>query len=78
MEFYSNSKIWNIVRLLAVIGLSVLPILSIVVLYVLLSQNARLGCIVAFSLLCLAILATLSNARNVEIIAATAVYDTCF
>ena len=74
MELYSNGKIRNMVRLLAVIGSSVLPILSIVVLYVIPSANARLGCIVAFSSLCSAMLATLSNAKNVEIIAATAAY----
>ena len=74
MELYSNGRIRNLVRLLAVIASSVLPILSIVVLYVIPSANARLGCIVAFSSLCSAMLATLSNAKNVEIIAATAAY----
>lgn len=72
MSLYSDGKIRNLVRLLAVIGSSVLPILSIVVLYIISSPNARLGCIVAFSFLCSAVLATLSNAKNVEIIAATA------
>ena len=72
MFLYSDGKIRNLVRLLAVIGSSVLPILSIVVLYVISSPNARLGCIVAFSFLCSVVLATLSNAKNVEIIAATA------
>jgi hypothetical protein len=74
MAVYSDGKIRNAVRLLAVIGSSILPILSIVVLYVITSQTARLGCIVTFSALCSATLATLSNAKNVEIIAATAAY----
>ena len=72
MSLYSDGKIRNLVRILAVIGSAVLPILSIVVLYFIPSPNARLGCIVAFSSLCSAVLATLSNAKNVEIIAATA------
>ena len=72
MSLYSDGKIRNLVRILAVIGSSVLPILSIVVLYVISSPNVRLGCIIIFSFLCSAVLATLSNAKNVEIIAATA------
>ncbi|MCJ1355199.1 MAG: hypothetical protein MMC33_005190 [Icmadophila ericetorum] len=74
MGLYSDGKIRNFVRLLAVIGSSVLPILSTVVLYLIPSLGARLGCIVAFSLLCSATLATLSDAKNGEIIAATAAY----
>jgi hypothetical protein len=72
MGFYSEGKIRAFVRLLAIIGSSLLPILSIVALYYIPTQKARLGSIVAFSTLCSAILSLLTDAKNVEIIAATA------
>ena len=72
MLIFSNQRIRSFVRLLAVLLSSVLPILSIVVLYNVTSEKLRLGLIVLFSALCSAALATLSNAKNVEIIAATA------
>jgi len=72
MRFYSDQKIKSIVRVLAIILSSVLPILSIVVLYIVKSDKARLGLIVAFSAACSAALAILTNAKNGEIIAITA------
>lgn len=72
MAFFSDDRIRGLVRLLAVIVPSLLPILSIVVLYFIVSQTVRLGIIVVFSALCSAALALLSDAQNVEIIAATA------
>jgi hypothetical protein len=72
MLIFSDQSIRSFVRLLAVLLSSVLPILSIVVLYSVTSEKLRLGLIVLFSALCSAALATLSNAKNVEIIAATA------
>jgi hypothetical protein len=61
-----------VVRLFAILLSSILPILSIVVLHNVDRQSVRLGLIVLFSALCSAALATLSDAKNVEIIAATA------
>jgi hypothetical protein len=72
MLIFSNQRIRSFVRLLAILLSSVLPVLSIVVLYSIKSEKLRLGLIVLFSVLCSAALATLSNARNVEVIAATA------
>lgn len=72
MSFFSEDRIRRFVQLFAVILSSVLPIVSIVALYYIPTQKARLGAIVSFSALCSATLATLSNAKNVEIIAATA------
>jgi len=72
MTFFSEDRIRSFVRLLAIVLSSVLPILSIVVLYFIPAQTARLGAIAAFSALCSVTLAALSNARNVEIVAATA------
>ncbi|MCJ1266553.1 hypothetical protein MMC22_006438 [Lobaria immixta] len=74
MISFSDEKIRSFVRVLAVVVSSVLPILAIVVLYFIKSPTARLGAIVAFSALCSAALALLSNAKNFEIIAATAAY----
>jgi len=62
------------VRILTIIFSSILPVLSIVVLYFIKSQGARLGTIVGFSGLCSLALAILTNAKNSEIIATTAAY----
>lgn len=70
----SDARIRATVRVLAVLVSSVLPIASIVVLYFIRSQAARLGAIVAFSALCSLALAVLSDARNTEIIATTSAY----
>lgn len=51
---------------------SVLPILSIVVLENIQRQDVRIDLIVLFSALCSATLVTMSDAKNVEIITATA------
>ncbi|KAJ5912773.1 hypothetical protein N7504_001656 [Penicillium tannophilum] len=72
MLISSDQRIRSAVRLLAIVLSSVLPILSIVVLYVIKRQDVRLGMIVLFSALCSVALATLSNARNAEIMAVTA------
>jgi hypothetical protein len=74
MSYYSDSRISGLIRLLGIIFSSVMPVLSIIVLYYIHSQAVRLGCIVAFSALCSAVLATFTNARTVEIIAASAAY----
>lgn len=72
MLIFSNQRIRSVVRLLAIVVSSVLPILSIVVLYVIKSEQIRLGLIVVFSALCSMALATLSSAKNSEIMAVTA------
>lgn len=72
LKIISNHRIRFVVRLLAILLSSVLPILSIVVLYNVESQKIRLRLIVLFSAACSAALATLSDAKDVEIIAATA------
>lgn len=69
---FSNRRIRFVVRIIAIVLSSVLPVLSIVVLYFTNSDELRLGLIVLFSALCSTALATISNAKNVEIIAATA------
>lgn len=70
--FVSDEKVTQLVRLLAISLSSVLPIVSIVVLYVIKHAVVRLGVITIFSVLCSLALATLTNARNVEILGTTA------
>ena len=70
--FVSDEKITQLVRLLAISLSSVLPIVSIVVLYVVKHAAVRLGLIIIFSVLCSLVLATFTNARNVEIFGTTA------
>jgi branched-subunit amino acid transport protein AzlD len=74
MRFFSEQKIQSFVQTLAIILSSILPVLLIVIFYVVRSEKTRLGLIVIFCLLCSAALATLTNAKNVEIITATAAY----
>lgn len=74
MLFFSDKRIRSLVRLLAILLSSVLPILSIVVLYSVKEDKVRLGLIVMFSALCSTAPATLSNTKNVEVITATAAY----
>lgn len=72
LKVNSDSRARKLVRILAIVASSALPILSIVALYYIRSQIARLGTIVAFSVLCSIILAAMSDSSNLEIIATTA------
>ncbi|KAI1462159.1 hypothetical protein F4805DRAFT_412270 [Annulohypoxylon moriforme] len=74
LGFFSTDRIRGLVRILAVIISSLLPVLSIVVLYFIRSQLVRLYTIVIFSTLCSLVLTLLTDARNIEIIAGTAAY----
>jgi hypothetical protein len=72
MLFISEARKSSFIRFIAIMMSPVPPVLSIVVLYYVNGIKTRLGCIVLFSALCSGALAILSNAYNVEIIAATA------
>jgi len=72
MARYSDGKIRNFARGAAVVASSLLPILSIVGLYFIQDELIRLGLVVAFCFICSATMAALTNAKNIEIIAATA------
>ncbi|KAF8222358.1 hypothetical protein L208DRAFT_1413588 [Tricholoma matsutake] len=74
LGFFSETRIRLTIRVLAVVFSSLLPILSIVVLYFIKSNNIRLGIIVLFTVLCSTSLAFISHASNSEIIVATATY----
>ena len=53
---------------------SILPILSTVILYYVHSTNVHIGLIIVFSTLFSGVVALVSDARNVEVMAATAAY----
>jgi len=72
MTRYSDGKIRNFTRGAAVVGSSLLPILSIVGLYFIQNVLIRLGLVVAFCFICSATMVALTNAKNHEIIATTA------
>lgn len=72
LKVNSDDRARKLVRVLAIVASSALPILSIVVLYFIQNEGARLGTIVAFSMLCSIILVAISDASNREIIATTA------
>ena len=73
LGFYTEGRIRAFVRLLAILASSILPLLSIVALYYVPTQTARLGAIVVFSSLCSAALSLLTDVKNAEIMDATAV-----
>ena len=72
MTRYSDGKLQNFVRICAVVVSSLLPILSILGLYFVPDEKLRIGLIVMFSFVCSATLASLTNAKSIEIIMATA------
>lgn len=75
LKSYDESRLHVVGTVVATILSSMLPVVSIFVLYVLESTYARLGMTVAFTGCFAAILAIFSSARRVEIFAATATYS---
>lgn len=71
---FPDHRIRRITRVVAVVMSSILPILSIVILYFVQSINIRIGLIIIFSVLFSAVIALVSDARNAEVMAATAAY----
>ena len=70
----SDNRVRRTTRVVAVVLASILPVLSIVILYYVHSSNIRIGLIIVFSTLFSGVVALVSDARNVEIMAATAAY----
>ena len=70
----SDNRVRRTTRVVAVVLASILPVLSIVILYYVHSTNIRIGLIVVFSTLFSAVVALVSDARNVEVMAGTAAY----
>ena len=70
----SDNRVRRTTRVVAVVLASILPVLSIVILYYVHSTNIRIGLIIVFSTLFSAVVALVSDARNVEVMAATAAY----
>ena len=71
---FSDDRIRRTTRIVAVVLASILPVLSIVFLYYVHPTNIRIGLIIVFSTLFSAVVALVSDARNVEVMAATAAY----
>lgn len=71
---FPDHRIRRITRVVAVVLSSTLPILSIVILYFVQSTNIHIGLIIVFSVLFSAVVALVSDARNSEVMAATAAY----
>ena len=72
--FLSDNRVRRTTRFVAVVLASILPILSIVILYYVRSSDIRIGLIIIFSTLFSGVVALVSDARNVEVMAATAAY----
>ncbi|ORY12689.1 hypothetical protein BCR34DRAFT_482138 [Clohesyomyces aquaticus] len=71
---YNDSTIRSFARVATVVIASVLPLCSVVILYVVRSNGLRLGIIIVLSALFSLALALMTNARNIEIFAATSAY----
>lgn len=71
---FSDDRVRRTTRIVAVVLASILPVLSIVILYYVHPTNIRIGLIIVFSTLFSAVVALVSDARNSEIMAATAAY----
>lgn len=69
---YEDLKIVDTARLMSTVLASVLPTLSIVILYFIRSLIGRLGALVGFSTLFAISVAVFTNARRVEVFSATA------
>ena len=71
---FSDHRVRRTTKVVAVVLSSILPILSIVILYYVHSTNVHIGLIIVFSTLFSGVVALVSDARNVEVMAATAAY----
>ena len=71
---FSDHRVRTTTRVVAVVLSSILPVLSIVILYYVHSTNIHIGLIIVFSTLFSGVVALVSDARNVEVMAATAAY----
>ncbi|OTA79954.1 hypothetical protein M434DRAFT_86781 [Hypoxylon sp. CO27-5] len=69
---YEESLLGSIINIITTVVAAVLPLLSIVVLYIVDSDATKLGIIVVFSACFALILAVMTSARRIEVFAATA------
>ena len=74
LAVFSDDRVHKTTRVVTVVLASILPVLSIVILYYVRPTNIRIGLIIVFSTLFSAVVALVSDARNVEVMAATAAY----
>ncbi|KAI1859736.1 hypothetical protein JX265_010185 [Neoarthrinium moseri] len=71
---YSEHKLAVALRVIATVVASLLPLCSVIALYMVQSNDLRLGLVVLFSACFSLALATMTNARTIEIFAATAAF----
>ncbi|OTA69141.1 hypothetical protein K449DRAFT_362387 [Hypoxylon sp. EC38] len=69
---YEESLLGSIINIITTVVAAVLPLLSIVVLYIVDSDATKLGIIVVFSACFALVLAVMTSARRIEVFAATA------
>jgi hypothetical protein len=69
---YRESSLESALGIMATVVASVLPVCSVVALYIIQSNNLRLGMLAIFSALFSLTLTLMTNARRIEIFAATA------
>lgn len=68
---YKESQIKVIIDIVTTVVAAVFPLLSIVVLYIVQSFSVRLGIVIVFSTFFALMLALMTNARRIEVFAAT-------
>lgn len=68
---YRESLVAGVIQVVTTVVASLFPLLSIVVLFVIESDSVKMGVIVAFSAFFAIALASMTNARRIEIFAAT-------
>lgn len=69
---YKESSLESALGIVATVVASILPVCSVVALYVIQSNNLRLGMLAIFSTIFSLTLALMTNARRIEVFAATA------
>ncbi|KAI1143084.1 hypothetical protein F5Y05DRAFT_142310 [Hypoxylon sp. FL0543] len=71
---YEESLLASVVNTIATVVAALMPLLSIVILYFVNSDATKLGIIVVFSACFALVLAVMTNARKIEVFAATAAF----
>ncbi|KAI1645658.1 uncharacterized protein F4817DRAFT_366428 [Daldinia loculata] len=71
---YEESLISSVINIITTVVAAVLPLSSIVVLFLVKSESTRLGILIISSACFALVLALMTNARRIEVFAATAAY----
>ncbi|KAG4221306.1 hypothetical protein PC116_g30218 [Phytophthora cactorum] len=71
---YKESLISSVIDIITTVVAAVLPLSSIVVLYLVKAESTRLGILIIFSACFALVLTLMTSARRIEVFAATAAY----